>query len=240
MSVVVVMPAFQESEGIASFITELSDNLKDLGAHFIVVDDFSSDKTSEAALALKDTGISISVIRNNQNLGHGPSTVLALRLGSQMNLDYVIAIDGDGQFVGRDVRTLVDTLQSVNCDVVEGVRTNRNDPVYRQTVSFLTRCLVWSRTRDWPMDANTPLRAYRQDALKIILDEISSDSMTPNLLISTFSRKTNMSISEVPVQSIPRRGTSSIGTTWGRTPRQIPSRRFIRFCLSAFRQWFKL
>jgi hypothetical protein len=125
-----------------------------------------------------------------------------------------------------------------NCDIAEGVRTQRGDPIYRQVVSLMTRLLVFSRSRRFPRDANTPLRVYQPAALRRHIDALNPDAMIPNLIISANSRRWKMNIQEIEVRSIPRRGLDQTSITWGKSRRQLPTRRFLKFCLGATRDFF--
>lgn len=236
------MPAFNEAEGISGFLQELSSALERWSPEFIVVDDSSRDGTADAAQGAGqgDPPVSVTVHVNEMNRGHGPSTLEALRLGLRNNPDAVVAIDGDGQFLGSDVARVVAALLEDGVDIVEGVRTSRSDAYYRQVTSLATQALVWSRCRVWPPDANTPLRAYRPQALRTLLERVPSDALTPNLIISALSRRQHMTISLVPVASLPRRGSSPEGSTWGSRRAGLPSRRFVRFCAQATAQWVRL
>lgn len=243
MRIAVVMPAYNEAEGIAGFLQELDSALRAWNPHFIVVDDASLDDTSHAATAAAaeaDLGLSVSVHVNAENQGHGPSTLTALRLGLASEPDAVVAIDGDGQFAGADVARVVHTLLNSDVEIVEGVRTERGDALYRQATSLVTQALVWSRCREWPKDANTPLRAYLPTILPSLLDRVPDDALTPNLIISALCRREGCSIAEVSVTSQPRRGSTSEGSTWGGRRSSLPSRRFVRFCAQASRQWIRL
>ena len=236
MSLCVVMPAWNECEGIGGFLEELNAALLDRNPTFIVIDDCSTDSTREVIEVAGRSGIRVLVETNEQNSGHGPSTMRALTLGLESGADVVMALDGDGQFRGADLAHVVDVLESGGFDVVEGVRTSRKDPAYRKVVTTGTRLMVWARTRQMPADANTPLRAYRPEALARLLQEVPAHSLTPNLMISVLCRTWEVNLSEVPVVSLPRRGASAIGSTWGKGS-LIPSKRFVSFCRAAVTEW---
>lgn len=236
MKVCVVMPAWNESEGVGGFLAELSASLNQHEPAFVVVDDFSSDGTRAVVEETAASGINVTVVTNDRNRGHGPSTMRALALGLASGADVVLALDGDGQFRGMDVARVLGALDSQGIDVVEGVRTNRQDPAYRKVVTTGTRVMVWARTRRLPADANTPLRAYRSPILARILETVSPDSITPNLNISVLCRNWPIGLAEVPVVSQPRRGQSAIGSTWGKGS-LVPSKRFIGFCRDAVSEW---
>ena len=240
MRVVVVMPAWNEAEGIAGFLEELRDALAAWPTEFIVVDDCSTDGTADAVRATADHGTPVSVVSNARNRGHGPSTMTALRAGLATGADIIVAIDGDGQFLGSDVARVVELMDAGAAQVVEGTRAGRGDAAYRRVTSEVTRALVWSRARSLPADANTPLRAYRPDVLRRLLDRVPPEAMTPNLIISALCRKWQVPLVEVAVASRPRRGASAQGTTWGARRASLPSRRFVTFCLKATGEWVRL
>jgi len=238
MSVTVVMPAYNEEEGIAGFIAELATELQSFEPKFIVVNDLSTDSTEVRLKDLAASGKPVEVHTNLVNLGHGPSTLRALNFGLTSHSAIVVAIDGDGQFLGSDVARLIQLMiEDPKIDVIEGVRQHRDDPAYRVIVSSVTRNLVWSRARVKPIDANTPLRLYRRKALIQLLEKLPQNSMTPNLLISAKTRRQGAIYSEIDVRSIPRRGSDTGGSTWKSKTASLPSKRFIKFCTRAAVQW---
>lgn len=239
MSVAVVMPAFNESEGIREFVLEIIDAFEKDLVSIVVVDDASEDETVEVLQDLAREGAPVVVRCNLRNVGHGPSTLLALKAGLETGVSTIVAVDGDGQFLGRDVARLANLLELHQPDVIEGVRTGRQDPIYRRLVSRVTQGLVWRACGSAPCDANTPLRAYSRRRLEFLLDELPEDAMTPNLLISVQARRSAWNVMEVEVASLERRGASSVGTTWGANRLTLPSLRFITFCWNAFAQWIR-
>jgi len=241
VNVHVVMPAFNEAEGIGEFLHELNTELQPWNPTFTVVDDCSLDNTSDVVTETAATGVSVSVVSNSINSGHGPSTIRALSAGVASGAPIILAMDGDGQFVASDVRRVLEVLaDGAGTDIVEGVRSQRDDPWFRKAVSFGTQVLVWSRTGQLPADANTPLRAYRRAALEQLLGAIPENAMTPNLLVSVMSRRGAFTLTQVQVRSRPRRGASDVGTTWGRGGRLLPSSRFVTFCWNAGKQWITM
>jgi len=236
-TVSVVMPAFNEEEGIESFLTEMASALDTFSVRFIVVDDKSTDQTAATLDALSLAGFPVAYETNPVNSGHGPSTLRALELGLESLADIVVAIDGDGQFIGSDVCRLVVQSDNGRFDVVEGVRQYRNDPLYRRATSLATRMLVRQRAKSRPADANTPLRVYRRPALERLLPLIPKGSMVPNLHMSVETRRLGFKLLESPVRSQPRRGASVVGSSWGRGS-LLPSKRFMKFTRGALAEWF--
>jgi len=232
------MPAWNESEGITAFVTELQESFCNTQVNFCIVNDCSLDDTEYKVLELKKLGYEISLHSNLINLGHGPSTVKALRLGLHSGTEYILAIDGDGQFIGREVALLYLAIKSGKFDLVEGIRINRNDPLSRKFISLVTRYLIFFRTGHRTVDANTPLRLYKKDSLALLLESLPSTSLIPNLYLSALSRKMKLRIGFVNVSSIPRRGTNPIGTTWGKSSFLKPNTKLFKFCYAAAKEWF--
>lgn len=207
----------------------------------IVVDDCSTDSTKQELDKLASSRLNLVSQRNTNNLGHGPSTISGLNIAVSWNPQFVIAVDGDGQFFGKDLRKVYDELRRGQIRIVEGVRGHQDVPLFRKAVSFMVRVLVGIRCSAIPQDANTPLRGYRTEALKEILAFLPDDAMTPNLLISAIARSERVNIIEVPVATRSRRGPVQQGSTWGRPMSDyLPSRIFLRFCSRALYQWFSL
>lgn len=237
--IVAVMPAYNEADGIAEFLEEIVFHLG-AGTSVVVVDDTSTDGTGNVVRRLAQQGLPVTLVTNDVNLGHGPSTVKALRAGLVANPDVLVAVDGDGQFFGEDIARLVKLITSSDLDIVEGVRTQRGDPFFRRVASAVTRLLVRAKTSVPPLDANTPLRVYRPAALETLLERIPADAMTPNLLMSALARTSGHLVHEERVSSRVRRGAEAGGSTWQARHTELPSRRFIIFCAKAGVQWASL
>jgi glycosyltransferase involved in cell wall biosynthesis len=234
----VVMPCFKEADGIVEFLMEVSKSFADYNARILVVDDYSPDSTvDEVQVLAKDLG-NITVLSQDRNRGHGPSTLIALRAGLELDPDVIIATDGDGQISGQDLRKLCDAVLFGEFSYAEGVRTSRSDPWFRRAVSAATRTLLWVRTGKIVRDANTPFRAYRPNQLRQILDHLPPEPATPNLLVSALVRHLSWKVREVQVGSLLRRGKSKEGSSWNQKFQFLPSARFVRFCIKAIGEWF--
>ena len=240
MRYAICMPAYNEASGIAEFIGEIADAFSGHDFHIFVVDDCSTDGTAQVLRRLQMDGVPLAFRSRAQNLGHGPSTLEALRLGLDNSPAFVVAVDGDGQFTGPDLFRFATTLAESDVDVLEGVRLSRHDAVFRQVTSLATRLLVFSRCGKFPLDANTPVRGYRAPVLRLLLRQLPSDVMTPNLFISALSRMLPVTASQDGIRCYPRRGDEVCGSTWKAKSKRLPSRRFITFCGRATVQWFSL
>ena len=237
-SVAVVMPVFNESEGIKLFLEEIDLSLKKYLVKFFVVEDCSTDSTLEVLdEAVKERALHLDVIHNERNCGHGPSTIKALLAGLNSGAEVIVSCDGDGQISGADLERMTDLFDDCGAVYVEGVRFSRSDVYYRRLVSFATRVLVYFRCRQVPRDANTPFRAYHRQTLAQVLSSGQIGLFVPNLDISAYIRNSKIKITELDVTSLPRRGSEPTGSTWGSRDSLLPSLKFLQFCFKAMIDW---
>ncbi len=234
LDLTVVMPAYNEGDGIGGFLREIVAGFGP-AIEVVVVNDASTDDTSAVVTGL---GLpQVRLIEAPANRGHGPTTRQALEAGLAGRRELVLAVDGDGQFEVAEMVRLVEVFRALQVDVAEGVRRERNDPLFRRLTSIGTRLLVGLRCGQLPADANTPLRLYRHGVLADLIAGLPADAMTPNLLISALTRCRGLRVLEFPVSARDRRGTGVVGSSWRQHRRWLPSWSFIRFCARAVRQW---
>jgi dolichol-phosphate mannosyltransferase len=229
----ITMPCFNEAEGLEGFIEELFSELDIYLVKIIIVDDNSTDDTLFVINKLLSRFPKVICHSNKVNLGHGPSSVIGMRLALETQSEYILTIDGDGQFLPLEIKEFLRNESLSDFEVLEGVRKKRKDPYFRKIVTFLLRVMVYFSTKKFPSDANTPLRLYHRNTLEKLLTSIDPSSPTPNLRISILSRKLNLKIRQREFTSVVRRGHSQTGTTWRSKRDYLPSKRFLSFCFRA-------
>ncbi len=220
-SVAVAIPAYNEADGIAGFLQEIDQSLASHvdTLHLVLVDDASSDNTLE-------------VVQSAVNRGHGPSLMTAYRRALAGDPDYVLQVDGDGQFHGSDLRRVLVLLLD-DAHAVSGVRRFRVDPWFRMTMSRLVRQYVSASFGVRSRDPNCPLRGYEAALLAQLLDGLPDDCLVPNLYLTILACRRGVPLLEVDVSHRVRRGGSARGTMWrGGAPSPIPMR-LVRFSLQA-------
>jgi glycosyltransferase involved in cell wall biosynthesis len=234
-SVYLSLVCFNEEEGIEEFFKEICSFLMDEHFKILIIDDCSRDATSAILKRLREAHSCLEVSTNPKNLGHGPSTLIGLHAAISSEAEYILTIDGDGQFFGGDIANALRFMRDSEQDILEGVRNGRTEPLFRKFVTFMTRILVLLKSGSFPADANTPFRVYRRDALAKMIPKVTIGSLIPNLEVSIWSRRMKLSIKEYPVRSRVRRGSASTGTTWQNKREFLPSSRFLMFCKKAFK-----
>ena len=199
----VVIPAFNEEEGIGQTLDDLGAALRDAGieAEVIVVDDGSTDQTGAIAASRGAT-----VIRHPVNVGYGRS----LKDGIVRTRHDLVAIaDADGSYPVQDLPRLLKAGEGF--DMVVGARTGR---VYRGSfVKFPARkifqWLVEFSVGQRIPDVNSGLRVMRKDAVLRFLPTLSNGfsfttTLTMAMLINAYF------VTFVPIPYFPRKGRSKI------------------------------
>jgi glycosyltransferase involved in cell wall biosynthesis len=237
-SAAVAIPVFNEAEGLAGFLEELDKTLTPQleRLHLVVVDDASTDDTravlDEVAPRLHGK---LEVHTNPTNRGHGPSLMEAYRRALELEPDYVLQVDGDGQFHGSDLRRVL-VLLTDDARAASGVRRFRQDPWFRMGMTRLVRWYVEYRFFVRARDPNCPLRGYEAGLLADLLDVLPADCRVPNLFLTILASRRGVAQLEVDVSHRVRRGTTAEGTTWQRRGPRLPVPwPLLRFSVAAFR-----
>jgi dolichol-phosphate mannosyltransferase len=216
-SLSVVMPAWNEEAAIAAVLGSLERELA--GRRFenievIVVDDASTDRTRELLAKQASAGGPLRVLRNERNLGHGPSVVRGLRASRG---EWILQLDSDGQFALAELWDL--WARRAEADLVLGVRVDRNDPRHRllltRGVSAVVSLLAQRRLRD----PNVPFRLFRRALLDDVEPLLAEDALAPSILISLAAAVRGWRIVEMPVSHL----------AGGSRPSALRSWRLIRF-----------
>lgn len=237
-SVAVAVPAYNEAEGIAGFLAEIDSALRPHTARLtlVVVDDASTDGTAEVLQATAASlGAEVEVIRSAHNQGHGATLLWAYRRALQTGPDFVLAVDGDGQFSGADVRRAL-VLLIDNAHAVCGVRRFRQDPWFRMAMTRLLRLYVRTGFQVGARDPNCPLRGYEAGLLGGLLNELPERCLIPNLYLTVLASRQGLPLLEVDVSHRVRRGETKQGTSWGGAARSPIPWRLVRFSAAALRE----
>lgn len=237
--ITVVMPAYNEADGIAGFLAEIREHVGALAdrVDLIVADDRSTDAT--ASVAAEIAGVTVQT--QPANRGHGPTALAAYRAGLETGADVVVHVDGDGQFDGADLARVARALDETGADVVHGVRRGRDDPWYRRALSASLRIVVRPFAGTAIPDINTPLRAYRPAVARTLVDAVGPDALVPHVHFSLAEARSGMAVRYVAVRSRPRRGAEATGTMWGAQGQpKLPPPRLRRFARQALGELWRL
>ncbi|MEM7092328.1 MAG: glycosyltransferase family 2 protein [Actinomycetota bacterium] len=224
--VALAIPAYNEADGIAGFIGDL-DGVLDLFCDehtFVIINDVSTDDTVSVlqALAPKLAG-NLILETNAVNSGHGPTVLNAYDRALATDTEWVLQVDGDGQFEAEDIELLF-RHASGGAPMVTGRRVVRFDPWYRKVVSKILPGMLRLGFGVRRVDINCPFRLYRADVLREILAEVPDAAYTPHVLMTVLEDRRPERHVEVPVQHRPRRGDTEAGTMFGARNILIPKK----------------
>jgi glycosyltransferase involved in cell wall biosynthesis len=195
----IIVPVFNE----AGKLQELLNNIRALrlaNSEIIVIDDGSTDGSSDAAMAG-----GANVIRHPYNIGNGAAIKSGIRAARGR---FLIFMDGDGQHRPEDIPKLI--AESRNYHMVVGARAKGSkrrfhryaaNGVYNLLASYVTRFKVKDLTSGFRL-------LSRFDALQFI-DLLPNTFSYPTTLTLAFLRS-GLTIKYVPIQTLYRAGQSKI------------------------------
>ena len=199
----VVIPAYNEEEGLEDVVRGLSASIHACGRPFevIVVDDGSKDQTAHIA---RNLGVRVLVHRTNQGYGAALKTGIRAAVG-----EYILICDGDGTYPPESIPRLMEAMSSH--DMVVASRTGKSVaiPFMRKLAKgILRRLAIYLSESDIP-DLNSGLRVFRRDTVMAyfpILPPGFSFTTTITLAMLCSER----SVSYIPINYDKRTGRSKI------------------------------
>ncbi len=115
-SLLIIIPAWNEEQALPKVLDEIRRNTE-LDADVVVVDDGSSDHTSDAARAK-----GVMVLTLPLNLGVGGAMRTGYLYAKRNGYDRAVQVDADGQHRPADILRLMARMDETNADLVIGAR----------------------------------------------------------------------------------------------------------------------
>jgi len=115
LSTLIIIPAFNEEGAVGEVVREVRELYP--GLPVLVIDDCSRDGT---ILQARQAGA--EVLSLPHHLGLGGCVQAGYKLAYDLNYQYVIRVDGDGQHDPRDIGLVLDTLRKTGVEMVIGSR----------------------------------------------------------------------------------------------------------------------
>ncbi|HTK59745.1 MAG TPA: glycosyltransferase family 2 protein [Candidatus Baltobacteraceae bacterium] len=191
---VIVIPAYNEEKTIGETVR----GALDVADRVLVVDDGSTDRTSEIASAAGATVVRHAV---NRGLGGALGTGIegALRLGA----DAIVTMDADGQHRAEDAKAAFARLTEGDADFVIGSRMlegKGNMPARRRFAQLLGNALTYALFRKWVTDSQSGLRGMTRHAAERIRLRSSRMEVSSEFVKEVVDK--DLRLVEIPIMAI--------------------------------------
>lgn len=209
-SIYVIIPAFNESQSIGKVISDIPNLVREI----IVVDNVSTDNTSEIA---KEKGA--TVLRENRK-GYGYSCLKGMDYVQTKAdpEDIIVFLDGDYSDFPSEINLIIQPILNSNYDLVIGSRVLGN----REPGSLLFQQMAgnWLATQLIKLFYNAnftdlgPFRAIKWSALQELKMRDKTFGWTVEMQVKAAKQK--LKFTEIPVSYRRRIGVSKVsGTVYG-------------------------
>jgi glycosyltransferase involved in cell wall biosynthesis len=206
---VVVIAAFNEAGNIGAVLDEVPDQIADVPVSLLMIDDGSTDCTSEVARQHSALVCTLSA-----NRGHGVALRLGYRIAREAGAGLIATLDGDGQWDPADLPAMVRMIEEDHADFVVGSRQlgqTENTDLFRNVGVRFFAWLVSRLTGVRLTDTSSGLRVMRADMTGAVR-QTQPQYQTSELLIGALYQ--GFRIAEVPTTMRQRlSGASKKGTT---------------------------
>ena len=196
MSLLIVIPAFNEEKSIANVVREIRVHIPK--ASILVVDDGSNDATSEVAKSE-----AVNVVSLPFNVGVGGALRVGFLYAYRNSFSQVLQIDADGQHIASEAKLLLESAQ--DCDIVIGSRFADSTNSY--SASFLRKLaikwlsfLISKICKTKLTDVTSGFRLSSSSAIELFMKDYPVEYLGDTVESLVIAHKAGLSIKEVPVQ----------------------------------------
>lgn len=200
----VIIPALNEAENLEHLLPRMPASIKGHPLGVLIVDDGSSDNTTEIAAKY-----GYSAVSNPINRGGGASLRLGYDIAIASGAKFIVTMDADGQHLPEEIDRLITPLLNSDLDIVIGSRvlgTHGKENLFRwvgiHVFNFMINLLAGTKITD----CSCGFRAFRMDSLKRVL-LVQDQFHTAELIIDAARKK--LKIGEAPVTHVLRHSGES-------------------------------
>ncbi len=192
------LPVYNEVETVSSVL----DLVKQYSPNILVVDDGSTDGTSELLTQRND----IDRVSHATNRGYGAALRTAFAYALAHDFKYIVTIDCDGQHEPQRIEHFVDVIEESGVDIVSGSRylesfaADSPPPEERRAINFQVTRALNERLNFRLSDAFCGFKAYRVASLKLLNLTETGYAMPLELWVQAACQK--LSVREIAVPRI--------------------------------------
>ena len=207
----IVITVKDEEENVKPLLENIRLALSGIDYEVVLVDDGSTDKTTQQILNNADERTVLVELRKN----YGQSTAMTAGIDYSTGR-YIALLDGDLQNDPNDIPGMLDLLKGEDWDVVAGNRKNRKDGMFlRKIPSKIANALIRRMTGVYIKDYGCTLKVFRRE----IAEELNLYGEL-HRFIPVIAKMQGARITQVDVKHHPRKfGKSKYGI--GRTFRVL-------------------
>jgi len=162
----VVIPVFNEEDGIIIFLDEVLSCLKAYDFEVLVIDDGSNDGTMEKLKSYKVDSNILRIISHEKNIGQSSAINTGVRFSKY---DTIVTLDGDGQNDPADIPKLLQKFfdfkktEENNNIIVAGYRKKRRDNLLKIFSSRVANSIRSNFLKDGTPDTGCGLKVFSKD-----------------------------------------------------------------------------
>jgi glycosyltransferase involved in cell wall biosynthesis len=197
----VVVPLYNEKDNIREVVEDLEETLilSEMEFEIVLVDDGSTDDTFKIARGLERECPYVKVICHETNKGKSAAMMTGFR---NVEGDYIVLMDGDGQFSARDIPRMIEKLEE-GYDVINGWG-EKQEPITKIIPSLIyngiCRRIFSLNVRQF----NLGFKAFRRETVEGL--HLKKDE---HRYILPLLKEKQCKITEVPVAYLPRQNGKS-------------------------------
>jgi glycosyltransferase involved in cell wall biosynthesis len=199
--VLIIMPAWNEADCVGSTVAEVLSLNEPYDV--LVVNDGSTDETASCAAAAGAVVMNLPF-----NLGVGGAMRAGFRYAQRLGYQQVIQVDADGQHDPRNIREVINGLQSA--DISIGARfADRGDYVVSGPRKWAMKLLAFVLTKlaKTPLtDVTSGFRAGNERAIAQYLDHYPAEYLGDTIDSLVVAIRSGLTVTQVPVEMRPRQG----------------------------------
>ena len=196
MSLLVVIPAFNEENSIGNVIQDIRVHIP--SASILVVDDGSKDNTVKVAEATK-----VKVLSLPFNVGVGGALRAGFLYAHRNSFTQVLQIDADGQHKAEHAKILLESGDGF--DIVIGSRfteskNSYNASLLRRLAIRLLSAVISKICKTKLTDVTSGFRLSSSSAIELFMKDYPVEYLGDTVESLVIAHKSGLSIKEVPVQ----------------------------------------
>lgn len=202
-NIVIVIPTYNPSQLLLNTLADLNSYSQLQGLHKIIINDGSRQGSQYLEKAKMDYQVEVVSHAENQGKGAAIKTAMKYSLDAWKNVQFIITLDSDHQHLGKDVLSVVKSIQIHGEGMHIGYRQfpKNKTPLRSFIGNWFSRKFFYSLYRVEIKDTQSGLRAYPRACFEHLVNLKSRGfEFEMEAIINVLLRK--VEIYETPIETI--------------------------------------